>query len=108
MDVESRVFRTQRFKSLAPEDRFIFYCYPEFTLHYEPHFHLLCFVHEERRKHFDRTGARLWHRLVPSGTADLQRIQDSQADRETVIDYTTKIANRAASHDSFIVSTMLH
>lgn len=107
MDLNCRFFRAQRFEGVETPSLFFFFAFPENTRKEEPHFHLLVNLHEDRHDYFEALAKRLWKKLVPSGTSDVQRIKDSDDDRESVISYATKHANRAFSHDEFIASNML-
>jgi hypothetical protein len=64
-------------------------------------------LNSSRFDYFERIAAHMWKRIVPSGTAHLVPIGDTDVDHQKVAAYATKQFNRACSHNEFFTSTML-
>lgn len=107
MNMNARLFRSSRFRAKDTSDLFFFFAFPEETLKEKPHFHLMARVAAERCEYFEKLAGPKWEACVSSGSSDAQRIGDSDDDHEWVATYATKNANRAFSHDGFIISTNL-
>jgi hypothetical protein len=108
LDVISRIFRGAVFAEIPLAKLFSFVALPEDTRSDHPHYHLLLWLHPDRRDWFARCADRFWRRIVPSGTSDVQLIGATDIDHAKVITYGTKHANRPFSYDNFITSNMLY
>lgn len=106
-DMVSRLFKRVDVQRVEKERLFFFFAFPELTHNSEPHFHLLLQVAPERCDWFERVAADNWKKHVPSGTCCVQRIGESDGDRERVIGYDLKCFDRPFSHESFFTSGML-
>ena len=108
LDVISRIFRSAVFVEMPLADLFSFVALPEFTKAGHPHYHLVLWLHPDRHAWFARCAGRLWKRIVPTGTSDVQLIGPTDLDHATVISYATKHASRPFSSTEFITSSMLY
>jgi len=109
LDVINRLFRSPAFVDIPTANLFSFVALPEYTRSgHHPHFHLLLYVHPDRRAWFARCAGRLWKRVVPTGTSDVQVIGPSDVDHAKVIAYGTKHAGRPFSYEGFLTSSMLY
>ena len=106
MNVQRRMFRPGRTMTVD-ENPFLFFAFPEDTKKAEPHFHLMVRLAKSHYDYFERLAAPIWKKLVPSGTAYLLLIGDTDKDHHDVAEYATKQFNRSCSHNEFFTSTML-
>ncbi len=107
MNMNARMFRSPKFATKNTSDLFFFFAFPEDTLKEKPHFHVMARLAPDRSDYFEQLASPKWKACVSSGSSDVQRIGDSDDDHEWVATYATKNANRAFSHDGFIISTNL-
>jgi hypothetical protein len=106
MNVQDRLFRHTRSVEFE-QDPFFYFAFPEDTKKLQPHFHLPLRIPADYFDYFERIAGRMWLRIVPSGTSDVQRIVPTDLDHLKVRVYATKQFNRACSHNEFFTSTML-
>ena len=107
INVLTRLFSTAEFAGVSPDAVFRFTAFAEKTWSQNPHLHLLVYVEPSRLNYFDKIAATMWKTVVPSGTADVQRIAKTPEDLERVINYATKETHLAASNAAFLTSNML-
>jgi hypothetical protein len=107
MDVNSRLLRSRRYNEIPTCDLLFFVAFPEHTRTENVHWHLLVKVAAELHESFERQVGRMWKRVVPTGTSDIQRIGDSVEDHLDVQGYATKKFAMQASNESFVTSNML-
>jgi hypothetical protein len=88
-------------------DVFRFTAMPELTLRGDPHFHLLVWVDPRCAAYFERIAAKLWKAIVPTATADVQQLKQTEGDYRTVIDYATKLSHLPRFSSAFVHSRML-
>lgn len=106
MNVQDRLFRNVSAAAFE-ENPFFYFAFPEYTKKLQPHFHLPLRIPTAYFDYFERLAERMWLKIVPSGTADVQRIVQTDLDHLRVGIYATKQFNRACSHNEFFTSTML-
>lgn len=107
LDLVSRLFQAKPFASFKLGQLFRFIAFPEYTRTDHLHYHLPLGVHEARRDWFKKVAAPMWHKLVPTGTADVQVINQTADDLNRIGIYATKHASRPFSYENYVTSNML-
>lgn len=107
MNVLRRLFDCVEFAGTATADLFRFTALPEVTIRGDPHFHLLLWVDPRRAAYFERIAAKLWKNIVPTSSADIQRLMQTEGDYKRVIEYATKLSHLPRFNSNFVASAML-
>lgn len=107
LNVLSRLFAHSQFADMPTADMFRFTAMPEFTIRGDPHFHLLLWVDPRSAAYFERVAAKLWKHIIPTGSADVQPLKQTQGDYLTVINYATKLSHLPRFNSAFVHSSML-
>jgi hypothetical protein len=107
MNLNSKLLRSKRFDPVDTKDLFLFFAFAEHTLCDDYHFHLFVKLDPAIQSGFEDHASRIWKRMMPSGTSDIQRIKDTVDDHLWVHEYGSKFFHRAFSHEGFVTSNML-
>lgn len=99
------MFRRVAHRPPPPRRGLYFFAYKEFTQTADPHWHLLVETQAPRADRFARLAVSKWRSIVPSGTADVQEIGSTMADRQRVAAYVTKAADTEVAIEDFCIST---
>jgi len=102
-----RLFRASAYKTEATNDLFRFIAIPEYTKSGHLHFHLLLYIDSSQLNAFPQVAAKIWKKIVPTGTTYVQALGCTDNDKSSAAHYITKHSNRSFSHDEFITSNML-
>lgn len=107
LNLLDRLFAHRKFIDVPTADVFRFTAMPEVSLKGGPHFHMLVWVDPRCSAYFERIAARLWKSIVPSSTADIQQLKQTEADYQVVITYATKNSYLPRFSSAFVHSSML-
>lgn len=107
-DVLSKLFSQPLFHGTPTDEVFRFTALPEFTKRGDPHFHLLLWLDPRRVAYFERIAAPIWKKHVPTGSSNIQRLAQTDADYLKVIEYATKKSALTWFNSNFVMSSMLH
>ena len=97
----------QRFFKLSESELIEFVGCPEHSLAGHPHFHFVCRVPAAVASKFKRIAADRWKAIVPSGSSDIQLIDEQPDSVRRLMSYATKRID-ANSALPFVHSHLLH
>jgi len=108
MNMNSRLFRSSRFDGIATTDLHFFFAVPEHTKTGNIHWHMFVQLVPEASAKYLELAPKMWKRIVPTGSSDIQLIKDTVADHLATHVYGTKCFARAESNENFVTSNMLN